>query len=472
MKVCFYARAKQTLLFARMGEDLKEKSIESIFVCQDDYEEQRVRSVLPEAKIYNLNEFLKVWWSSYDDTKLSRISEDYHDENIWGMFYTDRFLIRYSHEDALRFIVGHIEFYEKIFAEEKPDIFYNEAVAHYSAYTAYMVGQRYSVRYVGYIVSKDKPFETYFLHNNPYQTNNRLIAYYESGQFSDSEKAKAREYIDSVRNDRKDQKHRQIFDRGSKFKLKYLRHANYFVKYLVDPRSYDRINYMSYRVNINRGFELSRTYLRGIMQKKYFGEGDYGAKYYFFPLHYQPEATTLVCANKYEKQLFAIDQLAKSIPLDHVLYIKEHYVYLGHKKNAFYKEILKYPNVKLISPHASTHDLISNCKAVITLTGTVGFEALILGKPVYVLGNVFYDFLPGVVKIQDVFSEWKKFAEPKATPYDSILRFVCAYQKSMENGCAHSKSPSYDSRENAEAMVEALLRSERSYLSSEWGESM
>lgn len=85
---------------------------------------------------------------------------------------------------------------------------------------------------------------------------------------------------------------------------------------------------------------------------------DYSKKYVYYPLHYEPEASTLVCAVKYEKQLFFIDSWAKSLPADTVLYVKEHYAVLGHRELTLYKELKKYPNVVMIDPWESSRKLI------------------------------------------------------------------------------------------------------------------
>ena len=55
--------------------------------------------------------------------------------------------------------------------------------------------------------------------------------------------------------------------------------------------------------------------------------------------------------------------------------------------------------MRLIRPGAATKTLIGESVGLITQTSTAGFEALVLGKPVWVLGEVFYDFHPGCCKI-------------------------------------------------------------------------
>ena len=63
------------------------------------------------------------------------------------------------------------------------------------------------------------------------------------------------------------------------------------------------------------------------------------------------------------------------------------------------KEIKKIFNVRLISPKEDVRRLILGSKGVIVVSGTMGWEALLLGKPAIVLGSVFYEEFPGVNKV-------------------------------------------------------------------------
>ena len=57
--------------------------------------------------------------------------------------------------------------------------------------------------------------------------------------------------------------------------------------------------------------------------------------------------------------MFFIDSIVKNLPADTLLYVKEHYAFLGSRHLNFYKEINKnYPNVVLIDPFISSRDLI------------------------------------------------------------------------------------------------------------------
>ena len=118
-----------------------------------------------------------------------------------------------------------------------------------------------------------------------------------------------------------------------------------------------------------------------------------GKKFIYFPLHYDPECSTMVLAPSYTNQLALVEQLSKSIPHDCVLAVKEHVPMLGLRPMDYYKTIKSLPNVKLISPFVSGFDMIQKACLTTVITGTAGFEALLLKKPTLCLGKIHYHAL-------------------------------------------------------------------------------
>lgn len=125
-------------------------------------------------------------------------------------------------------------------------------------------------------------------------------------------------------------------------------------------------------------------------------------KFIYFPLHFQPEATTLIYGKWYVDQVNLIEKIAQSIPLTHTLYVKEHPFGYGNRNLSFYKRIKRIPNVRLIGPYENNFDLIKNCSLLTTITGTSGWEALLLGKPVITFGNVFFNVCEETVKVTNI----------------------------------------------------------------------
>jgi len=121
--------------------------------------------------------------------------------------------------------------------------------------------------------------------------------------------------------------------------------------------------------------------------------------YFLFPLHFQPEASTSAQAPFYCDLRSTIRYISFSLPFPIKLLVKEHPHSIGIRGRHFYSEVSKLPNADLIAPDTKNKSLIMNSRGVITLTSTLGLQAAILGKPVYVLGDVFYTFHPNVVKV-------------------------------------------------------------------------
>lgn len=108
-------------------------------------------------------------------------------------------------------------------------------------------------------------------------------------------------------------------------------------------------------------------------------------KYVFFPLQVQPEYANNVLAPMWMNTISVIETLAKSIPSDWVIYVKEHPAMLSDRLRSknFYKKIKAIPNVIFAPTHQGTYDIIKNSQIVITSSyNAVTLDAIILNKPV------------------------------------------------------------------------------------------
>ncbi len=138
-----------------------------------------------------------------------------------------------------------------------------------------------------------------------------------------------------------------------------------------------------------------------ILNQKWLDENEY----YVYPIHYQPEATTTIGAPFFDDQLDLLTKISFSLPKNKYLLVKEHKSNVGNFEISFYKKLKGLPNVKLIAENENIKNLIRHSKGLITLTGTAGFEAVLLDKPVFVFGDVSYDKHPLCKK----FTTWKEF---------------------------------------------------------------
>ena len=76
------------------------------------------------------------------------------------------------------------------------------------------------------------------------------------------------------------------------------------------------------------------------------------------------------------------------------LLVKEHPAAFGKRPLSYYKKLLAIPNVELIDSSVGTTKIIKYSSLVTTISGSVGFEGIILGKPVIIFGNAPYQILP------------------------------------------------------------------------------
>lgn len=141
-------------------------------------------------------------------------------------------------------------------------------------------------------------------------------------------------------------------------------------------------------------------------------------------LHYQPEATTCPGGDIFVDQRLCVELLLKYLPKTWKVYVKEHphqflRLRIGHtnRMRDLYDDLVKNKRVKLISIEEDTFELIKHTKAVSTITGTVGWEAIVRKKPVIAFGLGWYEnYSKGVLRITD-----EKSAE-------NMLQFIENYQ--------------------------------------------
>ena len=110
---------------------------------------------------------------------------------------------------------------------------------------------------------------------------------------------------------------------------------------------------------------------------------DKNEKIIFFPLHQEQERALLISAPFFTNQIETIEHVVKSIPIGYKLFVKEHPLMKmrGWREISDYKKIINLPNVKMINPDVNSLELIKNCKLIISINSTAGFEALFYNKP-------------------------------------------------------------------------------------------
>jgi len=193
------------------------------------------------------------------------------------------------------------------------------------------------------------------------------------------------------------------------------------------PLNLDDLSYRIYKS------QLSNYQSRQIYRNKFYGNYDAKQKFAYFPLISQPESATQVRENMWVNQLSIIEVLAKSVPFDWKVYVKEHPYNPGYsvRPRAYYEDIQSYPNVELVPTDLDSHEIMRNSQMVILISGTTGLEAILLHeKPVIHFAREFYE-ITGLSKTCDnllslsnlINSEYKRIN--KISKEERKRRLIC-----------------------------------------------
>jgi hypothetical protein len=126
---------------------------------------------------------------------------------------------------------------------------------------------------------------------------------------------------------------------------------------------------------------------------------DLTTDFVYVPLQMQPEMTTSTLGGLFRDQAYMIESLSRILP-DHVrILVKENPKQGAYMRGPlFFHRLKRIPQVTFLPSWANTHSLTANSKFVATITGTVGWEALCMGKPVLVFGQAWYRKFPGAIE--------------------------------------------------------------------------
>jgi hypothetical protein len=165
---------------------------------------------------------------------------------------------------------------------------------------------------------------------------------------------------------------------------------------------------------------------------------DANDEYYFYPLHLEPEAVVLYWADGiYSNQVKLIENIAAQLPIGISLYVKDHPHLYGYRDVIDYQRLQQIPNVKLLPPYLPGKKIIKDSKGVVTISGTAGFEALLMNKHVITFGSPFYRVFNRVFDVRNIRDLREVFYSLRDVQYEDdaeLYKFVLAYLKSQKNG--------------------------------------
>lgn len=135
----------------------------------------------------------------------------------------------------------------------------------------------------------------------------------------------------------------------------------------------------------------------------------------YLPLQMIPEATVdywcdQLSHTEYESTLIAFIHHFQN---DCEFLIKEHPNVLGYRNSSIYKSLEELSNVTIVPTYENSNDVLDFSDAICVWTGSVGFEAVLRGKPVLSFCKPYYDYDKAIapVTINSSYREVKDFID-------------------------------------------------------------
>ncbi len=193
-----------------------------------------------------------------------------------------------------------------------------------------------------------------------------------------------------------------------------------------------------------------------------------GKKLVFFGLHIEPEATLQQMSPLDFSQLSTIASVSRDLPPDCIFLIKENFIGMGRRPKDFYKQILSFKNVVMLDPSMKGVQIVQKSDLVVTMTGTIGFEGAVFGKPVLSIGkHNFYNFIDHVFCVERAEDQGRLIREALSSKFDSakaekdgkkFLQAVIDISYDLENESVYDQHGFSD-----KALMKSLIKLEESF---------
>lgn len=147
--------------------------------------------------------------------------------------------------------------------------------------------------------------------------------------------------------------------------------------------------------------------------------------YVFYPIQYYRESRLTMRAPEFYNQLWLIEFLSRSLPDDCELVVKDHPHHVGALPLTHARKITRYAHA--VAPSIPARTVIKHADAVVTVNNTVGYEAIMYGKPVVTLGDAFYSgagYTWDVATLDELATQLSNAVAGKKLSDETVLEFA------------------------------------------------
>ena len=413
MNIAWYARDGHLDLFPRISQKLGEIGMvfRSFYLCHSEFEERHLREHYGIQDIKVLSRYLEKHDKEFDisTSTIRQIEAKYDTLPLVRALWSEMFQQRLSEPRLVRHMVSHFRFWETFLKRNNIDVLVTERPSILSTCVAWLVCQRLGVRFLAFIgiplgdrlvISSSwqghfDGLEDAFLNSSP--------------DIASSNYKKTMEYLEMMKV-RPQKTNEALINmecaRNVPGPLKKIKALGQWHEIPTKLRlNQQQAKYYIYKSNKQRFVNWLRLYLNSWLYNGAHVFDDVSSarkeRYFLMPLHRLEEWSNYAFMGLgFSDQLGLVGQVSQCLPPGAWLYVKEHTGGFGEKPLSFYRQLKSCRQVHILSPYEDTFSLISGAEAIVTLGSTMGFEAILMGKPVILLGEPWYRNLPGVYKAE------------------------------------------------------------------------
>jgi hypothetical protein len=394
------------------------QKLQSMFDCEkyaiiDGLESQKV--FFTKQQLVN---FKKTWYyadliqstNQNPDLKYLQDFEKKYGINLWQIAYSDRLFYSlfnkyhtFTKNEILLLLEKEAKLFENLIEEIKPDFLFINVIVYHHAFLLYQICKAKKIK----ILTLEP---THF--GPKWEVKDEVDKHVDVYSLKNFQVTKNRT-LDELRNFLYKYKplvhgHKE----NTKYNISKFDKIESMVKFVIE-KNFDYEKHYSTKGKtksnvLRKGTRTLNTIKR--KQKESFINKNFSSqilneKFIYFPLTYEPERMVLMGAPYYSNQISVISNIAKSIPVEFILYVKEHpgIKAEGWRNISFYQQIIDLPNVKLIHPSVSHIELIEKSSLVMTIRGTAGLEAAFYNKPSIIFSDDSgYSGLHSVFVVKDI----------------------------------------------------------------------
>lgn len=187
---------------------------------------------------------------------------------------------------------------------------------------------------------------------------------------------------------------------------------------------------------------------------------DLNRPFVYVPLHNQPEMTASTLGGRYRDQVLMIEAVARSVPEDWLVYVKENPRQGAYARGPLYfHRLSRLPNVRLVPSFTASQALVAKARLVATVAGTAGWEGLLSGIPAVTFGGAWYRSLPGVTE----FHEGLDFAAVAARGVDHAAlekgygALIARSHEGLIDPLFFDKVPTFHREENRRLVADTVI---------------